>query len=530
MSKYSIRQEKHPKTDLEARRDAWSAKQTELNTKKENLGYGAIKSEACATMEPNENDGQAKISQLLELQEGLRHQAEERNALWAEEVVVAELNKIHAAIRIEQFYILTEKKDPILGVRDYGLESRASFKSFYENKLVLCPDGAMRSKADIWLKNPLRREYSGIVFDPATSAEMLEERGLYNIWKGFARQPKQGDASKYWAHVSENICRSDEASFLYVRKWLAYVFQHPDQVHTALVLCGSQGTGKNSFVNPLGVLLGQHYAPLGNVSELVSHFNSHLKNAVLIHANEAFWGGHKKDISTLKAMITEEWCYIESKGKDQIRVRNHKHIIMSSNEDWPVALDPDDRRFYVLSVSEEHKEDDQYFKAIRYELDNGGYEALLYDLLNEGLAGFDPRKFPSSIEAFDIKIRSAGSAQIYIYEALRDGCFYIGIPYEGLHDPRAKQIKAWDSTLPKHDVFKDYSTWCRINGYKSEPSNQFGKTLKKILPSAGEARPSVGGRRVWMYTLPELEQARKEFCKLFKETERIWANEEEDES
>ena len=138
---------------------------------------------------------------------------------------------------------------------------------------------------------------------------------------------------------------------------MAYVFQRPDKVHTAIVICGSQGVGKNSFVEPLGILLGSHYVLLNNIFELVSNFNFHLKNAVLIHANEAFWGGNKKEIGTLKAMITEETCLIEGKGKDRIMVKNYKHVIMSSNEDWPVHLDPDDRRFYVLRVSKNHKED-----------------------------------------------------------------------------------------------------------------------------------------------------------------------------
>ena len=42
--------------------------------------------------------------------------------------------------------------------------------------------------------------------------------------------------------------------------------------------------------------------------------------------------------------------------------------MLSSNEDWPVHLDPDDRRFFVLKVSEKHKEDHMYFNAISDEL------------------------------------------------------------------------------------------------------------------------------------------------------------------
>src|SRR5690606_14871876 len=141
------------------------------------------------------------------------------------------------------------------------------------------------------------------VFDPRNIGH---NNNTYNLWKGFTKQPIQGDASKYWTHVKEVICNNDEASYKYLRQWLGCVLQYPDVVHTAIVLCGSQGTGKNSSVEPIGLLLGSHYAPLSSITELISNFNYHLKNAVLIHANEALWGGHKKDIGTVKAMITEE--------------------------------------------------------------------------------------------------------------------------------------------------------------------------------------------------------------------------------
>jgi phage/plasmid-associated DNA primase len=43
-----------------------------------------------------------------------------------------------------------------------------------------------------------------------------------------------------------------------------------------------------------------------------------MKDTVLIFADEAIWGGNKKDIGKLKAMVTEEYVMIEAKGKDVI--------------------------------------------------------------------------------------------------------------------------------------------------------------------------------------------------------------------
>ncbi len=289
-----------------------------------------------------------KISKLIELQE------KAHNLLPPEEKTVEELNKKHAVIHTDQFYILTEKPHPFSKGVDFTLESRQSFLNTYENRVIAGQDGKPKNVARLWLAHPKRRQYQGITFDPTTTGH---KNGLYNMWKGFAIEQKKGSCDLYQKHILEVICAGKPEHFTYVWKWLAHLVQHPNLLATGLVLMGQQGVGKNTFVNPIGEVFGAHYLPLDNIQQLLGQFNFHLKNAVLIHANEAIWGGHKKDIGVLKSMVTDEFSLIEGKGKDRIMVRNFKHVIISSNEEWPVHIDPDDRRFLVLKVSDIHKED-----------------------------------------------------------------------------------------------------------------------------------------------------------------------------
>ena len=490
---------------LESAQDQWKQEAEQLDLEKSDLGYKDISLETFLALVPDSTLDTAKQSQILAIQEKYKEHLERQKILWAEDDVVAEFNNKHAVAHVDQTYILTEKINT-LGSKDFSLESRQSFRTYYEDETIVCMDGTERSKADIWLKSPKRRKYKGIIFDPTTTES---KDGYYNLWKGFARQPVQGECTKYWAHVKDNICKGDETAYLYLRRWLAYIFQHPDRVHTAIVLCGSQGVGKNSFVEPLGILLGAHYAPLSSITELVSNFNYHLKNAVLIHANEALWGGNKKEIGTVKAMITEETCLIEGKGKDRIVVRNFKHVILSSNEDWPVHLDPDDRRFFVLNVSDKHKEDLAYFKAIGDELANGGYEALLYDLLHEDLGEFNPRKMPSNFDSFSIKLRSAESAHRYIYEVLIDG----GFPIASESDDDSP---VWQAQISKDFVYGDYINWCKKSSEDTISKAIFGRILKRLIISVEDKR--LGGEwRVRCYKFPTLRQAQQDFAKAFKE-------------
>jgi len=500
------------KENLQNARDQYTNELDVLTKKKAELGHENVEWNDFLEIVP-EGDTTTQ-SAIMALQDEYKDLLEQEKTLWPENEIIEEFNKKHAVIHIDQTYILTEKINA-LGLQDFSLESRQSFRAYYEDERIINAYGKEESKADIWLRDPRRRKYENVIFDPKTTKQNGK---LYNLWKGFAKNATRGNYGKYWNHVKENISSGDDAAYQYVRKWLAYIFQHPDIVHTAIILYGSQGVGKNSFVDPLGVLLGAHYAPLNNLHQLTSNFNFHLKYAVLIHANEAIWGGDRRNIGTVKAMITEPTCLLEGKGKDQIVVRNFKHVILSSNEDWIVHLDADDRRFFVLHVSDQHKEDHAYFAAIQHELNNGGYEALLYDLLHEDLTGFNPRHMPSSSHAFSMKMRSAESSERYLYEVLRTGGFSIS--------ESAEEAPAWQGPIPRADVYKDYRFWCLDNGEKTVTQELLGKSINKLITSVKNVRATIGGKRRWCYEFSSLKQTQEEFCKAFKEKPEKIFNEE----
>lgn len=292
----------------------------------------------------------------------------EKQRVLMENKIVEELNRTLAIVHTSSTYILIEKSET-----EFVLDSKASLLMLYENQPVieLTAKNTRKAptKAHIWLQSPYRRAFDNIVFDPRENGYY---RKNYNIWKGFAVEPKKGDCSLYWEYLKYIIC-SEESHCVYMRKWLAHLIQYPWLIGTSIVLRGKQGVGKGTLVDPIGTLFGSHYAPLASLDKILGRFNSHLKNAILIYADEAIWDGNKKEVGLLKALITEKKLFIEGKGKDGYWIDNYKHLIVSSNEDWAVHLDPDDRRFFVLDVSDSHKEDLAYFNQIHKQLENGGY-------------------------------------------------------------------------------------------------------------------------------------------------------------
>jgi len=406
-------------------------------------------------------------------------------------------------VRTSTTYILVQKSETI-----FELDSRQSFLNFHENDYFLTSEGKSKNKGQFWLKHPQRRTFENIIFDPLRPGD---RDGNYNIFKGFAVKPMKGDCSLYWQHVQEVICGGNLEYYNYVRKWMACVIQKPNLLATALVLRGLQGTGKNKFVEFFGKLFGSYFLTVANLVHVTGKFNSHLKYAYLIHANEAIWGGSKKEAGAIKALITDPTIIIEGKGKDAVPVDNCRHLIVSSNEDWAVPMDLDDRRFFVLDVSSHRKEDTKYFRALEQLMVLGGARALIFDLLHEDLNDFDPRKMPQNDFGFDMKMKASSSVEKYIYEALKEGRFNL---------TRASDAVAWGAMACER-VYSYYKSWCEYEGLKREISAEFGKRIKRLL-SVEKTRQCLGGQRIWGYELSSIEESRKAFEKYTKQSSRIW--------
>lgn len=429
-----------------------------------------------------------------------------------EQAVVDKLNKKHAAIHTTQSYILTEKPNPQFPLQtDWFLETRESFRQQYENKKVIIRDGEnlrTKTEADVWLKSPQRRTFDGITLDVTA---LVAAGGQYNTWKGFSVKPERGNCELYKQHIKDNICSGDEAKYEYVLNWMASAVQKPQEIGTALLLMGSQGTGKGVFVTMFGMLFGKHFCHLDNLHHVLGHFNNHLKDGILIFCDEAIWGGNKRDIGRLKAMVTENKKMIEQKGKDPLCMKNYSHFIFASNEDWPVHLDKDDRRFCVLKVGDKRKEDFAYFSAIAEEMKCGGLEALLYELQNKDLSKFNIRQIPQNPDAFSVKLLSASSVDQYLYQALDEGSFDCG---------NRENCEGWRNEIESRHIYNDYTLWCRDQKISPVSVTAFGIQLKKTLPKTcerGQKSPNLNGYRARVYKFLSLEAVRKEFMATFKE-------------
>jgi hypothetical protein len=243
-----------------------------------------------------------------------------------------------------------------------------------------------------WIEHSDRRQYDGVVYAPGVYLETM-----FNLWRGFACPSVPGDCQLYLAHLRDNICSGNIEHFEYLLNWMAYGVQFPGrQGEVAVVLRGKEGVGKGVMAKQFGAVFGSHFRHVVQASHLVGHFNAHLQHCSVLFADEAFFAGDRSHESVLKALVTEETLLIEPKGVDPFPVRNCLHIIMASNSDWVIPAGADARRYFVLNVSDAHKQDGNYFAGIAQQMDSGGREALLDHLRSRDLSDFNVRLVPQT--------------------------------------------------------------------------------------------------------------------------------------
>ena len=184
----------------------------------------------------------------------------------------------------------------------------------------------------------------------------------------------------------------------------------------------------------------------------------------------------KKIEGPLKGMVTEDQIMIEPKGKDPFMIRNHVRLIIASNNDWVVPAGIEERRFFVIDVAENHIQDKEYFGALYRQMDNGGREAMLYDLLHMDISGYDLRSFPRTQALLDQIVNSMSSFEHYWYDQLCDGTI-------------GKYRWEWGKPLSVNDFYGGYIDFSINRGqrHKDSPSH-VGKELKKLCPGMEKRR------------------------------------------
>ena len=426
---------------------------------------------------------------VLELKSGADRYARRqisRSKQYSEDPSLLQMNDRHAVIgNIGGKCVVIEEVDDHLKLHNGQTFKRtkltmSSFESIgqrYMNKRVqvgVTKEGApvWKPLGKYWLEHPMRRQYDHIKFMP-----LIEKDGVYNLWRGFAYESVPGECSLYLQHIRENICSGNESNYQYLIHWMARAVQEPASAgEVAVVLRGGKGTGKGWFARTFGRLFGRHFLHIANAKHLVGNFNAHLQDCCLLFADEAFFAGDKSHESVLKMLITEDILPIEKKGYDVEAQPNFVHMIMASNDPHVIRATGDERRYFVLNVGEGKRQNASFFGRLNDEMENGGYEALLYYLQSIDISDFQVRNVPQTDALQEQKLLSMNYDEEWWFRKLQEGRIL-------------ETDEEWERFTQADKVTQDYIRYMelwRFNRRGNETS--LGRFLSRMCPHLAKVR------------------------------------------
>ncbi len=416
--------------------------------------------------------------------------------------IEAENREFFVSIEGGKAGVFREGIDPEMGHRVIVGMTQSEYRLMRANRTVRITDGDNTKTvcvADAWIRSPARREYpNGFALLPGQEAP----EGVYNLWRGWGIEPKEGNAKPALKHLRNVICSGDDKVFRYLLGWLAHCVQRPgDPAEVAVVLRGGRGTGKSTVGRWMAQIFGGHALHILHSRHLTGNFNAHLRGTCFLFADEAFFAGDRAGADVLKGLVTEPTITIERKGVDAFTTRNRLKIMMASNSEWVVPAGTDERRYLVLDVSDVKKQDHAYFAALTAHMENGGLAALLWFLLRYDLTAFNVRHVPHTAALDQQKLLSLSPLHSWLYARLYAGHLMT-------HE------NAWNREQSRDAVVNAFAEYAGRKGARFEHTDAafIGRSLRKVFPDLGDTQRRTGaGQRTRFWVFPTLEEARRQF-------------------
>ncbi|KAA6390846.1 MAG: hypothetical protein EZS28_013630 [Streblomastix strix] len=280
----------------------------------------------------------------------------------------------------------------------------------------------------------------------------------------------------------ETIAAGDERVYEYILNWIAWMIQNPGKKsRAAIILQGRQGIGKNRFTDVIAELTNRYSCPnITNIDEFTGNFNSVVENKIFSVLIEMRNYDSKKSVATvMKSIISDPTIRINEKNQPRRTAENVMNIIYVSNADSPVQLDTDDKRHLVCAcktvhqVTEEHKEDVEYFTQLSQSYTQEFYENLMTFFLERDISQFNLTLIPMT-------------------EAKKQLINVSRTPID-------------DIIIEHYEQFKQGIPIALVNYYK--PQNWKLTTFKNALQhKCTEQSPRINGNRTRVYVLNEDQQ------------------------
>ncbi len=264
---------------------------------------------------------------------------------------------------------------------DFNYYVRSNLKDdFKPTRLVNC---AFTSDVfEFWKTSLEKREYKKVVF--IVKESKLPSDDIYNQYIRPDTNKEFPGSLQELERIAPLFCRllrvvgnssvvSDQpvdAGFNFMIHWTAKVIQE-GKSKQGIALLGTQGCGKGTTWELLGMLIGEKYVrKLENMDHLNSRFNADLESSILTILEEVSTnaGSYHKTNQIIKKMVTDVESRIEHKNGAVYQIQDQNNIVMNTNGDNPILIESGQRRFFPSRMSPELTEDLDFFTRVREEV------------------------------------------------------------------------------------------------------------------------------------------------------------------
>lgn len=322
-----------------------------------------------------------------------------------------------------------------------------------------------------WLNSPHRRWCMDeqLVFEPGREVEPP----AVNLFDGLATQPCKGDFGPI-LELLQHLCAESADTpegcakvCAWALRWLALPLQRPGvKMRSAMVFHGPQGAGKNLLFEIVAKIYGKYALVVGQ-DQLEDKFNDWASQKLFLIGDEVVAKAelyHQKN--KLKAFITGETIQINAKMLPLRTEANHVNVVFLSNDMQPLALEPGDRRYFVVYTPP--RRDDDLYTRVAQCVANGGTQAFYAYLLSLPMLGFNE---------FEIPPMTAAKADLIA----------LGLK------PHERFVREWvEGYLPlprwvcsTEQLYRAFKRWCGQTGERFIP-NQI--TFSKGVEKAGRGK------------------------------------------
>lgn len=494
----------------------------------------------------------ASFDESLE-EEGLKGNDKDEYFLWITKTgslrankelyaIMENMNHKHAILSHSgQIKVMGRETSRNSDYKEYVFPSIDDFKKRYKNDRYYVrafnakqePIVREMSIGDIWELWEHRRQYDGIDFWPYDDRNNRydDDEVVWDYWDDWSSANKENgwtgervkrglqkfmdigvlnslstskqredayEGCSRWIHnvrhnVLGNYTGENNARFMtYLLAWCSRTLTHhgKDRAKIVPVLKGNQGVGKGMFASRFGELFGKHFLHIQNSKQVGQRFNMQMMDALLVYVNEAVFAGNKETQNQLKGLITEDEIQLEQKYLPSFMGKSHMRFMYSSNEDWVVPIEWDNRRYWMLECTNKLSgvAKDEYFDELMKQWNLTGKESLFKFLTCDYIMDMAAEiRFESEMpltSASSVQLEQTDDVYGWLKSVLTKGGHYI---YDGgtATTVHWEGTGTYGNTFGITEIMADYIKYSRDKGmtYKKEPqqlSTRIGQISKKM--------------------------------------------------